>query len=86
MKTFTRLRKMMILALVILLVYLSIAPIVLSAPSTWINKGNTSEKVIALTIDDGSDGTNYAKTLQVLDKHNVKATFFLTGTGAQNHP
>ena len=54
--------------------------------SIWINKGNTSEKVIALTIDDGSDGGNYAKILQVLDKHKVKAAFFLTGQGTENHP
>lgn len=63
-----------------------IVPSVHAANSMWVNKGNTSEKVIALTIDDGSDGTNYGKILNVLDAHNVKATFFLTGSGAQQHP
>lgn len=86
MKTFTRLRKLMILALVGFFLFLSATPSILAASSTWVNRGNTSERVIALTIDDGSDGGNYAKILQVLKKHNVKATFFLTGSGAQNHP
>lgn len=39
-----------------------------------------------MTIDDGSDGGNYARVLQILDKHQVKATFFLTGDGAERHP
>ncbi|MGP6139632.1 MULTISPECIES: LysM peptidoglycan-binding domain-containing protein [unclassified Jeotgalibaca] len=57
-----------------------------AATSQFIIKGNTSEKVIALTFDDGSDGTNFSKILSVLSKHNVKATFFLTGSGTNNHP
>lgn len=86
MKTFTRIRKFTTLALVTLLFLLSVVSTVHAASSTWINKGNTSDKVIALTIDDGSDGGNYTKILQVLKKHNVKATFFLTGAGANSHP
>ncbi len=86
MKKLSGLRKISLLALVALLLFLTAAPLATAAPSRWVNKGNTSEKIVALTIDDGSDGTNYAKILQILDKHNVKATFFLTGTGAQNHP
>lgn len=86
MKKLSGLRKIGLLALVALLLFLTAAPLTTAAPSRWVTKGNTSEKIVALTIDDGSDGTNYAKILQILDKHNVKATFFLTGTGAQNHP
>lgn len=84
MKTHTR--RVTILALVLLFFFLLTAPIAHAAPSTWISKRNTSEKVIALTIDDGSDGANYTKILQILDKHNVKATFFLTGSGVNAHP
>jgi peptidoglycan/xylan/chitin deacetylase (PgdA/CDA1 family) len=86
MDTISRLRKNSIILVIFLLTFLTVVPSTLAAPSVWINKVNTSERVIALTIDDGSDGGNYARILNVLDKHNVKATFFLTGAGAQNHP
>jgi peptidoglycan/xylan/chitin deacetylase (PgdA/CDA1 family) len=79
-------RRVTILALVVLFFFLLIAPMAHAAPSTWISRRNTSERVVALTIDDGSDGANYAKILEILDKHNVKATFFLTGAGANAHP
>ena len=72
--------------LITLFFFLSVAPTAFAASSQWISKGNTNEEVIALTIDDGSDGGNYSRILQVLDKHNVKATFFLTGSGAEKHP
>lgn len=57
-----------------------------AASSKWLTKGNTSAKVVALTFDDGSDGTNIQKILQILSTHNVKATFFLTGSGTRDHP
>lgn len=57
-----------------------------AASSNFVTKGNTSSKTIALTFDDGSDGTNIQKILDILSANNVKATFFLTGSGAQNHP
>ncbi|WP_423190325.1 LysM peptidoglycan-binding domain-containing protein [Alkalibacterium sp. f15] len=57
-----------------------------AAPAQTITKGNTTEKVVALTFDDGSDGTNINNILQTLSTHNVKATFFLSGVGINNHP
>jgi len=57
-----------------------------AAPALSISRGNTTEKVVALTFDDGSDGTNINTILQTLSNHNVTATFFLTGSGANNHP
>ncbi|AIY06194.1 polysaccharide deacetylase [Planococcus sp. PAMC 21323] len=57
-----------------------------AASSTYISKGNTTSKVVALTFDDGSDGTNINKILDVLSANKVDATFFLTGSGAKNHP
>ncbi len=57
-----------------------------AATSQFIMQGNTSEKVIALTFDDGSDGTNFSKILTILSNHQVKATFFLTGSGTHSHP
>ena len=57
-----------------------------AASSTYITKGNTTSKVVALTFDDGADGTNINKILSILSTHKVKATFFLTGSGAEHHP
>lgn len=57
-----------------------------AASSTYVTKGNTTSKVVALTFDDGSDGTNINKILDVLKTNNVKATFFLTGSGINHHP
>lgn len=71
--------------IVLVLLLLSSIVTVAAAPSRLIQKGNTTEKIVALTFDDGSDGTNIDSILSVLSKHNVKATFFLTGSGASNH-
>ncbi|MDE4086017.1 LysM peptidoglycan-binding domain-containing protein [Planococcus maritimus] len=57
-----------------------------AASSTYVTKGNTTSKVVALTFDDGSDGTNINKILDILKTNNVKATFFLTGSGINHHP
>lgn len=89
MKTQVRTRMPVLVAIVIgflLFWSLAAASVVHAAPSTWVQKGNTSEKVVALTFDDGSDGTNFNKITDSLAKHNIKATFFLTGQGAENHP
>ena len=41
--------------------------------------GNTNEKVLYLTFDAGYENGCTAKILDVLDKHKVKAAFFLVG-------
>lgn len=56
-----------------------------AAASTFVTKVPTTSKVVALTFDDGSDGTNINLILRTLAANNVKATFFLTGSGARNH-
>lgn len=63
-----------------------LGPPIQAVTSQFIAKGNTSEKVVALTFDDGSDGTNFNSILSILSKHNIKATFFLTGSGTNSHP
>jgi len=47
---------------------------------------NTTEKVVALTFDDGPDKPYTEQILGVLDKHNVKATFFVLGGNAKANP
>ena len=44
---------------------------------------NTDEKVIALTFDDGPHPLYTPKILDILKKHNAKATFFVIGRNAE---
>lgn len=44
-----------------------------------IKKGDDTEKLIALTFDDGPDEDYTPKILDILKKHDVKATFFVVG-------
>jgi peptidoglycan/xylan/chitin deacetylase (PgdA/CDA1 family) len=53
--------------------------------SVMIYHGNLQKKEIALTFDAGSDIAGIG-ILDVLKKHNVKATFFLTGKWAEKFP
>ena len=69
----------------LLLFTLSATP-ALAATSQIIYQGSTSNKVVALTFEDGSDGYNIQSILNTLSANNIKATFFLTGQGAENHP
>lgn len=49
--------------------------------------GNTSYgKKIALTFDDGPHPTKTEKILDILDRYDVKATFFIIGSNAEYHP
>ncbi len=47
---------------------------------------NTDQKVIALTYDDGPNPPYTERLLDVLAKHNVKATFFVIGNRIERHP
>ncbi|WP_299432706.1 polysaccharide deacetylase family protein [uncultured Meiothermus sp.] len=47
--------------------------------------GSRAEPAIALTFDDGPSGQTTA-VLDLLDRHGCKATFFLTGQNARQHP
>jgi polysaccharide deacetylase family sporulation protein PdaB len=75
---------------------LSIDPIVLSAPKKnrfyYEKRGEvvwevpTEDKVIALTFDDGPDALNTAPILDLLEKYDAKATFFLVGNKVERNP
>lgn len=47
---------------------------------------NTSQKIIALTFDDGPYPPYTDKLLAVLREKNIKATFFLVGENIKKHP
>ena len=48
--------------------------------------GDTTQKVLYLTFDAGYENGCTAKILDVLQKHNVPAAFFLVGNYMQTHP
>lgn len=47
---------------------------------------NTTQKVVALTFDDGPNPPFTNQILDVLKKHEVKATFFVVGQRAKQYP
>ena len=57
-------------------------------PSIVIRNGmiNPEHKQIALTFDSGWEYENSGQLLDILDKYNVKATFFTRGLWAKDHP
>ena len=46
----------------------------------------TTEKVLALTFDDGPNPPHTQNLIQLLEKHQVKATFFLKGANVEAFP
>ncbi|WP_409972549.1 polysaccharide deacetylase family protein [Bacillus sp. Bva_UNVM-123] len=46
----------------------------------------TDEKLISITFDDGPDPVYTPQILDLLDKFNAKATFFVTGHKADTYP
>ena len=50
------------------------------------NSGINECKKIALTFDDGPHPQNTPKILKILDKYDVKATFFVIGVNVKNYP
>ncbi|MDI9628417.1 MAG: LysM peptidoglycan-binding domain-containing protein [Acidobacteriota bacterium] len=72
--------------LVLLLGLLFPAAATAASPSILVSRVTTSAKVMALTFDFGSDAGNVSRILQALADRGVKATFFVTGEAAANHP
>ncbi|MBW1898671.1 MAG: polysaccharide deacetylase family protein, partial [Deltaproteobacteria bacterium] len=51
-----------------------------------ITHGKPTQKAVAITFDDGPDPLSNSKLLGLLSKHNVKATFFVSGKSAAQYP
>lgn len=49
-------------------------------------KASTNKKLVALTFDDGPEDFYTPKILEILNKKNVPATFFVLGNQVQNFP
>ena len=82
-------KQVVILLSILVLVYISI----LAFGSIFIqfnfylkslNKGQTNKKQIAITFDDGPDKETTPMILELLAKHNAKATFFCIGEKINN--
>jgi peptidoglycan/xylan/chitin deacetylase (PgdA/CDA1 family) len=54
--------------------------------STSYSRVSTSQKIVALTFDDGPHPSNTPRLLDILKKRNVKATFYVVGTNARRYP
>jgi peptidoglycan-N-acetylglucosamine deacetylase len=54
--------------------------------SSFIFQGSTDKRRIALTFDDAPDTVYTPQVLDILKKHRVKATFFIVGYRAVEHP
>lgn len=46
----------------------------------------TDEKMIAISFDAAWGAEDFNKIMEILDKHNVKTTFFMTGDWVENYP
>ncbi len=54
-------------------------------PGKFYYQGHTKEKIIALTFDDGP-GKFTVPILELLQKHNIHATFFMEGSQVEGYP
>jgi peptidoglycan-N-acetylglucosamine deacetylase len=63
---------------------LMIGPVQLFGES--IRRIDTTERVVALTFDDGPNPVHTPRMLDLLDRHQVKATFFLMGRSVERWP
>ena len=51
-----------------------------------ISRGNSGKKAVAISFDDGPDPLTTPALLNLLSSHNIKATFFVVGKKAAEHP
>src|ERR1700752_2678322 len=59
----------------------------LTYPTSWlVARQGARSKSIALTFDDGPDPKWTPAILDILKRHNIKATFFLIGQNAVDNP
>jgi peptidoglycan-N-acetylglucosamine deacetylase len=57
-----------------------------SAPGTLFCRGDEHEHKIALTFDDGPNEPYTSQILAILERNNIKATFFMLGKRVEKYP
>ncbi|MHB0999643.1 MAG: polysaccharide deacetylase family protein [Armatimonadota bacterium] len=58
----------------------------ITQPGSELSRGNSSSRKIALTFDAGASAKPASTILDVLAKHNIRSTFFLTGKWMEKNP
>lgn len=61
-------------------------PMFTPAPIQEISIGNTDKKQVIFTFDGGSGNQSTNEILNILEKHHIHGTFFLTGEWIENNP
>lgn len=61
-------------------------PLQYKYPNIMLYKGNTNDKIVALTFDDGPDDRFTPEVLNVLKKNQIRATFFLLSSRVEKYP
>ena len=80
-------KRCMLLVFTILLLLVSTSEVSASKLNRPVyNSGINECKKIALTFDDGPHPKNTPKILEILDKYDIKATFFVIGVNVKNYP
>ncbi|KKB44211.1 polysaccharide deacetylase family protein [Bacillus thermotolerans] len=75
-----------LIALAMIFIYTVGATAFIRLTGIGIYKRGGTENKIALTFDDGPDPFYTPLLLELLERHRVKATFFVVGTKARAHP
>jgi len=78
-------------AAVVILTFLAWVPLWAVDVLAWASpeivwRVETRQPVVALTFDDGPDPENTPLVLEILARHDARATFFLVGEHARQHP
>ncbi|MBE6674172.1 MAG: polysaccharide deacetylase family protein [Ruminococcaceae bacterium] len=80
-------RSAVVLVLAFCLIFNQPTILAVSNSNSPVYNSNSNEgKKIALTFDDGPHPRYTPKILEILDKYNIKATFFVIGVNARNYP
>jgi len=61
-------------------------PKIASAGTVLARRAEVSDRVVALTIDDGPEARYTPSVLDTLERHHVRATFFVVGEAAEAQP
>jgi peptidoglycan-N-acetylglucosamine deacetylase len=79
--------EILLLALLAFFLFYAVVPtVVIRVFSLRIYKKGNKRNTIALTFDDGPDSIYTPRLLDLLKKYQVKATFFVVGEKAKQHP
>lgn len=80
-----RFQSFLVCAMIFSVIFFAI-PIPTHAEVTAYRSVQTDSKRIALTFDDGPHPYLTARILDILERYNVKATFFMVGENVENYP